>query len=361
MAVHQYALDIPQVDVGNALSSYRAGVQDKRAAADSARNAAAQDYTMQRQQKLDAQSDDDRGREVIGTMAVAADTPEKWAQATAQAESMGVAGASQIPFERRGSIIAWSKGGRELQQQQFSNTMETAKFAETKRSNRANEANAAARAGQGGRGLNGGIIGRVTDAGSMLQSMAEFTDTFDPTYGGGAETMIGGDLGNTLQSYVPGIAKNITAVTGLNTSSPEAADWWRRYQDFKNEVRHGKFGGALTPTEKAQFDKQSIDPGMDPKRIQAALGQQARIVKSATARLRGMLVSSGYDQAAIDEGLGLQGEGAYVPGTGAGAKRPGLSGAPLPPDPKMLKMGTVYETNQGPARYIGNGEFEGME
>lgn len=35
-----------------------------------------------------------------------ADTPEKWAHATAQAEAEGVKGAGQTPFERRGAIVA---------------------------------------------------------------------------------------------------------------------------------------------------------------------------------------------------------------------------------------------------------------
>ncbi len=249
--------------------------------------------------------------------------------------------------------------GKEWGLKERAANLDQAQFGETRRHNMASEANDARRGGAGGgRPLSGGIVSKVQDAGSMLQSMAEFSDTFQSKYGGGAETLVGGELGNTLQSYVPGIAKAITNTTGLDTSSPESADWWRRYQDFKNEVRHGRFGGALTPTEKAQFDKQSIDPGMRPEAIQRALQNQARVVKSATARLRGMLVNSGYDQSAIDAGLGIEGEGAYQPGTGAGT---GMKAAPLPPDPKALKMGTIYETNQGPARYIGNGQFEGME
>lgn len=91
---------------------------------------------------------------------------------------------------------------------------------------------------------------------------------------GGVENMIGNKLGIGFK---------------------EQSDWWRRYQEFVNEVRHGKFGAALTPSEKAEFSKQIVSVGMNPQVIREYVSQQERIMYNALARKEQMARGSGYN------------------------------------------------------------------
>lgn len=82
-------------------------------------------------------------------------------------------------------------------------------------------------------------------------------------------------------------------------------DWWQKYQEQKNIVRHELYGSALTETEKSEFDKANIHPGMAPKQIEINLSRQEALNKRAAAKLaRAYTASKRYDSAQVVEAVG---------------------------------------------------------
>lgn len=79
------------------------------------------------------------------------------------------------------------------------------------------------------------------------------------------------------------------------------AQWWQDYQSYQNTVRHGLFGGALTPTEQAEFDKQSINPSMKPEQIKANIGRQKAITDKVLKRTAAVYEKGGYSRDQINE------------------------------------------------------------
>lgn len=80
-----------------------------------------------------------------------------------------------------------------------------------------------------------------------------------------------------------------------------AVNWWKGYQRHKNKVRNTLFGGALTPTEKKEFEKESIDSGiMNSAVIKETLRRESEYLDNAWRRLTASLKLSGYDPQAVD-------------------------------------------------------------
>lgn len=87
---------------------------------------------------------------------------------------------------------------------------------------------------------------------------------------------------------------------GGGPTATAAVNWWRGYQQHKNKVRNTLFGGALTPTEKTEFDKESLDASVrNTKIIRATLEREYEIAKNAWERLSKNLEQSGYDPETI--------------------------------------------------------------
>lgn len=51
-------------------------------------------------------------------------------------------------------------------------------------------------------------------------------------------------------------------------------DWWSKYQEAKNIVRHDLFGGNLTEGEAEEFAKQDIGPEIKPTSVKATMDWQ---------------------------------------------------------------------------------------
>ena len=81
----------------------------------------------------------------------------------------------------------------------------------------------------------------------------------------------------------------------------DIATWWQNYQDLVNDVRHEKFGAALTATEKKEFLKAMITPGMKKEVAQNNLQRQQRILRKAMKRRLGSLKAGNYNKLEIDE------------------------------------------------------------
>ncbi|WP_316234233.1 hypothetical protein [Bradyrhizobium sp. SZCCHNR1098] len=125
---------------------------------------------------------------------------------------------------------------------------------------------------------------------------------FKPDYAGSGSATIG-DVKNW-------------AARQFNIGNTDAADWWQSYQGYQNKVRHELFGSALTATEAAQWERQSINPGMAPDRIKANLARQREIVEGALRRRADSLKKQGYSAEGIDAEVGPLGKSTGAPQVG---------------------------------------------
>ncbi len=126
---------------------------------------------------------------------------------------------------------------------------------------------------------------------------------FKPDYAGYGSAMVG-DVANW-------------AARQYNVGNTNAADWWQTYQAYKNEVRHKLFGAALTATETAQWERQDVNPGMAPERIQANIERQKSIVEGALRRRASALVKQGYPADVIEAEIGFKPGASAAPSGGA--------------------------------------------
>lgn len=143
---------------------------------------------------------------------------------------------------------------------------------------------------QGNKALGQGTIDKLTEAGGRAVDMTRLANTFDPKFAG---------YGSGTAGDVVNFAKRNF---GDNTGQ---AQWWQDYQATKNAIRHGMFGAALTPTEKAEFEKQTINPGMAPSQVQQNLARQQRLVMVAAARIAQTWIKQGHAPDAIEAALGI--------------------------------------------------------
>lgn len=75
----------------------------------------------------------------------------------------------------------------------------------------------------------------------------------------------------------------------------DQANFWQRYQDQVNEVRHQLFGSALTAPERDAFDRANVVPGMKPSEIRRRLKQQAEAAARAERKLTENYGKAGYN------------------------------------------------------------------
>jgi hypothetical protein len=158
-------------------------------------------------------------------------------------------------------------------------------------------------------------LGRTGEAAVVLPALVrDFRDDF-----GGFMSETVGDFSNWLARRTPG-------------ESPRA-DWWARYQEQTNLIRNALFGSALTRTEKEQFDRQSINPGMSAEAIRSRLAEQSATAQRAAQKLAASYATGGYNRREIEAALGfaLPQEPAPAPGAGAASgpnRSPPPGGAP---------------------------------
>jgi hypothetical protein len=143
-----------------------------------------------------------------------------------------------------------------------------------------------------------------TQAGSY-HALSSLESGFKDSYGGSTFSKVG-----DIQNW---IARN------MNIGNTDAADWWQEYQRYKNGVRHGLFGSALTANEISEWEKSDITPGMAPDRIKQNIKRQREVVEGALQRRALSLSKQGYSKEAIEAEMGI---------------KIGASGAPAAPAPE---------------------------
>lgn len=144
---------------------------------------------------------------------------------------------------------------------------------------------------------------RIETASTNLDALDRLNSTFDDQYGGNA---FGG-----LENFAGRFGGEV-----IGAADQGQAQWWQDYQGFQNQIRNDLFGSALTATEKAEFEKAMITPGMAPAQIRANLARQAEIAQRAAVKLSQYYKANGYRAEPID--VMLPQGGAPAAGAGGG-------------------------------------------
>lgn len=140
-----------------------------------------------------------------------------------------------------------------------------------------------------GKAMSQSTISSMLSAGSQYGAFDRLFNSFNESFGGYKSETIG-DLNNFL-------GRTFGDDSG-------GAQWWQDYQGIKNITRNELFGAALTATEKAEFDKAQVNPGMAPKEIRKNLSRQRDIAMSGMRRLGRTWAKQGYSPEAINEAIG---------------------------------------------------------
>jgi len=108
------------------------------------------------------------------------------------------------------------------------------------------------------------------------------------------------------QSYV-GFGSDLLgkgAITiALRSSDPKSIEfgqWWQTYQNQVNQIRNDLFGAALTNTEKAEFDRAIVTPGMSGPQAQENLERQASAAQRAFEKITKAAAAGGYSKSALE-------------------------------------------------------------
>ncbi len=141
-----------------------------------------------------------------------------------------------------------------------------------------------------GRTLSGGDINKFTtrlETFSQIKSLADtFKDDFTPT----------------IPSEALGNAQNLVGKK-VGLGYEKQGEFWMSYQNTINKIRNEMFGSALTETERAEFEKAIVRPGMKPDIIRNNLETQSRIIESALSRDIDVFKDSGYNTRGLETGV----------------------------------------------------------
>jgi len=113
---------------------------------------------------------------------------------------------------------------------------------------------------------------RIIEQTGEYDQLIGIGDTFDPSYAGYKSNFLGDAAIEAKKRF------------GEGEESVKMVQWWQGYQSYVNNVRNRLFGAALTSTEKTEFLKAMVTPGMKPAQIEANLRRQKEIVRKAIAR-----------------------------------------------------------------------------
>lgn len=307
-----YSYEIHQPDVGSYFQAFRQGRADRMAGEEDARRTELSKYLPQalegdagaRTSALGAaagnpdqmialknafsQMDATKLQQIkdqqakVASLAVWADTPEKWAVAVKQAEADGVQGAAQIPFEQRGAVIAKAQTVADQLEQVWKEKSFELDASRTKAQNAASYASAdAARASaeasrrkpMGGIDPNTGV--RQAPAGLQGRDSGELAKAR-------ASSDAAANIAATLMSAAPalsqvktgagtGLARNIAGVFSATGFFPSADEFTKNYDAIEQASKTigidtlQKVGGSDTERELLTAIQTTVNPDVQPQ------------------------------------------------------------------------------------------------
>lgn len=171
---------------------------------------------------------------------------------------------------------------------------------------------------KGGRAMTEAARTKMRELAATADALDTATGGFKDNFGGYGSAM----LGNAELAFKARISGDTSG-----------ADWWRVYQAQKNIIRNDLFGAALTATEKAEFEKADIDPGLRPDVIRKNLQTRAKLTMTAVERTGRSMLAGGINAKEVEEIVG--------PTVWAKIKGGGAAPSGSPPaggQPKRLKF-----------------------
>lgn len=185
---------------------------------------------------------------------------------------------------------------------------------------------------------------KLTEEGEKYAEVKGFVTTFQDKFAG-------------YSPYTGGLSMLAGRYGYGGDENQEAAQWWQRYDKYKNVVRNNQFGATLTPGEQAEWEKADISPEMDPKTIKNNLAIQQSIVESAVKRQASALVQGKYDPDVIQEAYGINLEELGIGRDVRGEQPLGRQGGPqqgaVPPEPRQGQDGNWYIPDPArPGKYL---------
>lgn len=135
-----------------------------------------------------------------------------------------------------------------------------------------------------------GEISKFNDKLETLSQMKYLTDTFKDSFTPLIPSETIGNIQNTVGKKV-----------GLGLE--DQASFWMSYQSTINKIRNEMFGSALTDTERNEFEKSIVRPGMKPDVIKGNLEKQQLIIRNAIERQALMFSESGYNVSGLKSGI----------------------------------------------------------
>ena len=178
--------------------------------------------------------------------------------------------------------------------------------------------------GVSGKTIPTGELGKIKDEISSMSAFKRLADSWDDSFTNMLRSETFGDIENTIGKKF-----------GLGLG--DQASFWMDYQELINAVRNKQFGSALTETERAEFEKAIVRPGMDPKFIKSALDTQARLLNNGLQRQSMLLRDSGYNTNGIDNVIQT-----VIPTTAAPAAGGGQTGAGAGEDLSIENLLKLY-------------------
>lgn len=140
---------------------------------------------------------------------------------------------------------------------------------------------------QDGKALPPKVVEDLAAKSDSVSTSQRLQTTFKDSYGGFAFDTVG----------------DAAVAISKRSSDParvEFAQWWQDYQAYKNEIRNKLFGSALTATEKGEFEKAQVTPGMSAEQIKANLARQSEIAQRAYNKISNAYLKNGYSASTID-------------------------------------------------------------
>lgn len=123
-------------------------------------------------------------------------------------------------------------------------------------------------------------VKEISEVTATAEQTNSLLDSFDEKFGGFKSSTIG----DAVVAYK----------TRFNDDG--MAEWWNAYQSKKNAQRNKLFGGALTDTERKEWEKADINPGMSSQLIKKNLSRRAALEKRAAAKIVKAYSAGSYNQ-----------------------------------------------------------------
>lgn len=135
--------------------------------------------------------------------------------------------------------------------------------------------------------------GEITKFGGELSDLSTFSHlgkAFQPSFAGSTPFETVGNAENWIGKK-------------FDMGLKDQAEFWMTYQGLINKVRNREFGSALTETERAEFEKAIVRPGMNEDIIKRYIERQKQLLQSAVERQMLMFKGSGYNTQGLEMGI----------------------------------------------------------